>query len=82
MDLIEVLLVLQIGEVFLGTIVVVGEYVGKFYAFLGIQHALYAKVMGVIFVINYAQLKGFKKLWLECDFSLPCQAYGSTHTIP
>jgi len=33
--------------------------------------------MSIIFVIEYAQLKVFKRFWLECDFFLLCQAFGS-----
>jgi len=56
--------------------------VGGFYAFMDIQHALCTEVMSVIFVIKYAQVKSFKKLWLECDFAFLCRAIGSTHIIP
>jgi len=56
--------------------------VGSFSTFLVIHHALYVEVMGVIFGIEYAHLKGFKKLWLECESSLLCQAFGLAHIIP
>jgi len=49
-----------------------GGYVGSFYALLGVKHAIYAKVMGIIFAIEYAQLKDFKKVLLECGFYLLC----------
>jgi len=55
------------------------EYMDNFSAFMGIHHALYAKVMDVIFTIAYARLKDFKKLWLECYSPLLYQAFGSTH---
>jgi len=31
--------------------------------------------MITILVVEYAQLKDFKKLWLECDSSLFCQTF-------
>jgi len=52
--LIELLLVLQLVDVFFGS----------FFAFLGILYALYVEVMILIFAIKYVQLKGFKKFWL------------------
>ena len=58
-----------------------GEYVSSFSTFLGIKHVLHVEVMYVIFVIEYAQLKVFKKFWLEYDCALLCQAFGSTHII-
>jgi len=48
-------------DIFLGAIVV--KYVSSFCAFLDIQHTLYAKVMGVILVIEYVQLKDFWKFF-------------------
>jgi len=54
--------------------------VGSFSTLLDIQHALFVVVMDVVFTIEYAQLKGFKRLWLECD-SLLSQAFGLTQII-
>jgi len=58
------------------------EYMGSFFALLDIQHALYVEVMCVISVVEYARLKDFKKLWLECDSFLLYQAFGSAYMIP
>jgi len=33
------------------------------------------------FAIEYAQLRGFKKLWLRCNSFLHGQIFGSTHII-
>jgi len=35
----------------------------------------YVEVISVICIIEYAQLKSFKKLWLECYFFVFCQVF-------
>jgi len=46
------------------------EYIGSFSSFLGVQHSLYAKVMGAILAIELAWSKNLTYIWLECDSSL------------
>jgi len=58
-----------------------GEYIGSFSSFLGIQKSLYVEVMGAILAIEFAWSKGFRRIWLECDFSLLCQAFSSFNLI-
>jgi len=52
-----------------------GECIGSFSSFLGVQKSLYAEVIGAILVIELAWRKGFRRIWLECDSSLLCQAF-------
>ena len=59
-----------------------GEYIGSFSSFLGVQKSLYVDVMGVILAIELAWSKGFRRIWLECDSSLLCQAFSSFNLIP
>jgi len=42
--------------------------VDNIYTFLDIQHASYDEIMGVIFSIEYAQLKNFKKTLIRVRF--------------
>jgi len=56
--------------------------VGSFYAFLDIQHLLYVEVISVILAIKYAQLRGFKKPWLERDSFFIYHPFGLGYIIP
>jgi len=59
-----------------------GEYISSFSSFLGVQKSLYAEVMGVILAIELAWSKCFKRICLECDSSLLCQAFSLFNIIP
>ena len=52
-----------------------GEFIGPFSAFLDVQTALVAKFYGVIYALEEAQKLGLTNVWLECDFSLVCDAF-------
>jgi len=59
-----------------------GEYIGNFSSFVGIQQFLYAKVMRVILAIEFAWSKSFRCIWLECDSFLLCQIFSLFNFIP
>lgn len=49
-------------------------FLGGFAVRLGIQNFLHAKIMGVIYVVELAYEKGWRKLWIECDPKLVQEA--------
>jgi len=58
-----------------------GEYIDSFFSFLGVQKSLYVEVIGVILAIELGWSKGFRRIWLECDSSLLCQAFSLFNLI-
>jgi len=59
-----------------------GEYTNSFFSFLRVQKSLYVEVMGAILTIELAWNKSIRRIWLECNSSLLCQAFNSFNIIP
>jgi len=60
-----------------------GEFVGGFSAFFGIQSSLVVEfMMGVIFALEEAQKASYSFLWLECDCSLVYSTFYARTQVP
>lgn len=55
--------------------------IGCFSTNLGIANAFYAELMGAMLAIEFARLKGWSKLWLECDSKLVVSAFTNPSSV-
>jgi len=59
-----------------------GEFLGAFINHLGSQHAVYAELHSICHAIIIASLKGWTRLWIECDSTTAISIFQNKSNIP
>jgi len=59
-----------------------GEYIGGFSIYLGVQSPLYVEFMGVILTLEETSKRKYQNLWLESDHVLVCNAFKDCRLVP
>ncbi|KAF1862955.1 hypothetical protein Lal_00009338 [Lupinus albus] len=55
---------------------------GGFAAFFGIKDSLFAEIQAAIMAIEIANQKGWKDIWLECNFALVVDMFNGKGVVP